>query len=129
MTAITTDCVVAAPPSGAALPLQTAFVSLIPSQVPNARHPTPKKKERQKSVPVALHAQDVDSNQYNILDDDDDDSGGDVVVYKPPSATASDESVASRTSKDSKAEHRMSGKTRRGKVVLSRTGNLPDVHW
>ncbi|KAL3799300.1 hypothetical protein HJC23_013025 [Cyclotella cryptica] len=129
MTAMITDCAAATTPSGST-PLQCAFM-LIPSQVPSARHPTSKKKSRQKHrAHVMLHAQDVNSNQYDILtNDDDNNSGGDVVVYNPSSAAAASDSSVTSHSPSVTTSGRGPNKTRRGKVVLSRTGNLPDVHW
>jgi len=134
MTAITTDCDAATTSSGV-ISLQGAFV-LIPSQVPSVRHPTPEQKNRKKNhAQTVLHAQDVNSNQYDILMNDDDASGGDVVVYNQSSAAAApvpaasgDSSVPSRTSSVARNNGPVNN-TRRGKVVLSRTGNLPDVNW
>lgn len=131
MTAITTDYAASATTSSGAISLQGAFV-LIPSQVPSVRHPTPKLKNRKKNnAQAVIHAQDVNSNQYDILTNDDDESGGDVVVYNPASAAVAvshDSSVASRTSSVT-TSNRGVNNTRRGKVILSRTGNLPDVDW
>lgn len=118
MTAITSD-------GGSA----SAF-ALIPAQIAGVKHPVHAKKNRVRCSEQLQNVQDVSTNQFDALSDDD--SAGDEVVYSPPTIASIDSSpsmpIAPADSGSVKSKNHRPGRGK-NKSVLSRHGNIPDVHW
>lgn len=112
---------------------EAAFV-LIPSQVPGARHATVKSKGRRKKTKKKKKVTAIVSAESDGYNSSSSAGAGDQVVYDPvgtencnnmegfSSMSSFPASVVSEASSPSK-------KSRRKKLSLPRTGNLPDVHW
>ena len=154
MTAITTSSehydkgvvFMGAPSATIASTSAAAAFALIPSQIPSARHGRPKKKRDGKTEILTPASRDAwilqshylepndshDEQHFSNDDHDDDDSvAGDQVVYHPPSTSTLRSWTPSTTPSTAKStpSRAAMNETRKVKLSIPRTGNLPDVNW